>query len=161
MPLTAGVLIIGSLFWDLENDRPAWRKDRLDMAAAQNVAVPIRYGRVSESRGNSYTMVVSRTCPAGRAKLVGCSHAISTVEDLIAEAECLWRAEQPAANPNRIASGWGCVALRCNPKRQIPQDFLQGWAARVAREPGYERLTQALEGGLLQEGCYRSTGLVR
>src|SRR5947209_4925613 len=95
VPLTAGVLIIGSLLWDAEKGRPAWRGARLDKASAQTVTAPIRYGRLSGSRGNSYTMVFSRLCPAGQAKLVPCSHTISTVQDLIAEAECLWKAEQP------------------------------------------------------------------
>lgn len=54
MPLTAGVLIIGSLLWDSEKERPAWRAARLDVAGAQTVTAPIRYGRLSESR---YTMV--------------------------------------------------------------------------------------------------------
>ncbi len=37
MPLKIGILIIGSLFWDLDKNRPGWRADRLDMAGAQNV----------------------------------------------------------------------------------------------------------------------------
>ncbi len=37
MPLSAGVLIIGSLLWDSEKGRPAWRNARLDMAKAQPV----------------------------------------------------------------------------------------------------------------------------
>src|SRR6266436_291433 len=78
VPLTAGVLIIGSLLWDSEKERPAWRGARLNVAAAQTVTAPIRYGRLSESRDNSYTMVFSRMCPAGQAKLVPCSNTIST-----------------------------------------------------------------------------------
>jgi len=45
VPLTAGVLIIGSLFWDSERGRPAWRDARLNMASAQTVTAPLRYGR--------------------------------------------------------------------------------------------------------------------
>jgi len=106
VPLTAGVLIIGSLLWDSEKGRPAWRDARLDVASAQAVTAPIRYGRKARTRGNSFTMVFSRQCPAGLAKLVPCSHTISTPQDLITEAEYLWKAEKPDAELHRIASRW-------------------------------------------------------
>ena len=149
MPLNAGILIIGSLFWDREKGRPAWRDARLNMARSQNVTAPIRYGRLSGSRGNSYTMVFSRLCLGGQAKLVPCSHTILTVQDVIAEAECLWKAEQPAAIAQRIAAKWGCVALLCNPNRDIPDALLKGWEERVTREPGYGNVTQAQDEGIL------------
>ena len=148
MPLTAGVLIIGSLLWDSEKSRPAWRKARLK-TDAQTVTAPIRYGRLSETRGNSYTMVFSRLCQAGRAQLVPCSHRISSLQELIEEAEHLWKAEQPDAKAHRIAASWGCVALLCNPKRQIAADLLKGWAERVVREPQYGKVSQTREEGPL------------
>ena len=73
MPLNVGVLIIGSLFWDSEQNRPAWRDARLDMATAQTVTAPIRYGRRSgRNRGYTYTMVFSRLAELGHAKVVQC-----------------------------------------------------------------------------------------
>lgn len=149
MPLTGGVLIIGSLLWDSEKGRLAWRNARLDMAKAQTVTAPIRYGRLSESRGNSYTMVFSRLCPTGQAILVPCTRGISSVQDLIAEAECLWKAEQPHAKPHRIAAKWGSVVVLCNPERDIPDDLLRGWAERVAAERGYGSVSQTQEEGVL------------
>ena len=158
MPLTAGVLIIGSLLWDSEKGRPAWRDARLNIASGQTVTAPIRYGRLSGTRGTSFTMVFSRLCPMGHAKLVPCSHAISTVQDLIAEAECLWKAEQPDAEPNRIASTWGCVALLHNPLRNISEEVLKGWTERVSREPDYGRVSQTKDEGILVS---REDGLLR
>lgn len=149
MPLTAGVLIIGSLLWDSKKGRPAWRKARLDTGSAQTVTAPIRYGRLSESRGNSYTMVLSRLCQAGQAQLVPCSHTISCLQELIEEAEHLWKAERPRAPAHQIAVDWGCVAILCNPKRQIPVDLLKGWAERVAHEPDYGHVSQTQEEGPL------------
>ncbi len=149
MPLTGGVLIIGSLLWDSEKGRPAWRDARLDMTSAQAVTAPIRYGRKAKTRGNSFTMVFSRLCPAGTAKLVPCSHAISTPQDLITEAEYLWKAEQPDAELHRIASPWGCVAALCNPERNLPEEILNGWAERVADEPGYGNVPQTEAEGRL------------
>jgi hypothetical protein len=65
VPLTAGVLIIGSLLWDSDKERPAWRAARLNVAAAQTVTAPIRYGRLSKSRriGDAW-----RCCPILKGK---------------------------------------------------------------------------------------------
>jgi hypothetical protein len=166
--LNVGVLIIGSLLWDSKKERRAWRKDRLSMESSRAVTVPIRYGRRSTSRGNTYTMVLSRSCyqavcGTGHAKVVSCSRGVSSPQDLFSEAECLWRAEKPDADSGRISATWGCVALLCNPKRRIPDDLLKAWATRVAQKPDkedYQRLIKALdEGGLISEGgCLGSTG---
>jgi len=129
--------------------RESWRNERLVMNSAENVTAPIRYGRLSSSRGNSYTMVFSRLCPAGHAKLIRCSHTIVTLQDLITEAEWLWKAEQPRAKAHRIAADWGCVALLCNPEREIPADLLSRWAERVDREPDYGRVSQTEAEGVL------------
>lgn len=150
MQLNSGILIIGSLLWDSDRGRPAWRDARLDMASAQTVTAPIRYGRLSgKNRGHSYTMVFSRSCEPGHARVVRCKRSISTVDDLIAEAQALWKAEQPSATPGRIAADWGCVALLRNPGRPIPVDLLEEWARRVADEPNYGRVRQAQEEGCL------------
>jgi hypothetical protein len=152
VPLNAGVLIIGSLFWDSERGRPAWREARLDMASAQSVTAPIRYGRLSgKGRGYTYTMVFSRLAGIGHAKVVRCSRPIVTPTDLLAEAEALWKAEQPSAGAGRIADYWGCVALLCNPNRKVPEDLLKAWTDRVGREPDYGKVTQTKEEGRLMD----------
>ncbi len=149
MPLNAGVLIIGSLLWDDNRGRPAWRDGRLDRASAKAVMAPIRYGRLSESRGNTYTMVFSRLCELGQGKLLRCTRTISTPAELMAEAEALWKAEQPGAVPGRIACDWGRVAMLCNPDSRIPEDILKAWADRVGKEPDYGKVTQTQAEGRL------------
>jgi hypothetical protein len=149
VPLTAGVVIIGSLLWDPDPIREAWRGSRLITNSPQAITVPIRYGRLSSSRGNSYTMVFSRSADMGKANLVVCSHLISSVSDLVTEAQHLWNAEQPRAVGGRIASGWGCVALLSNPERTIPEHILKGWAERVGQEPSHGRVSQTEEEGRL------------
>jgi hypothetical protein len=150
MALNTGILIIGSLLWDSEGDRPAWRNERLNLASAQAVTAPIRYGRLSgKKRGHTYTMVFSRLCEIGQAQVVRCSRGVPSAADLIAEAEHLWNAEQPAAGVGRIAADWGCVALLCNPQRNIPKDILTRWADRVANEPDYGNVSQTQEEGIL------------
>jgi hypothetical protein len=159
VPLTAGVLIIGSLLWDSTNGRPAWREARLDRTSAQSVTAPIRYGRLSESRGNTYTMVFSRLCESGRAKVLRCNQSISTPEDLMVEAEALWKAEQPGACAGRIAAEWGCVALLCNPDTEVPENILNAWAERVGCEPDYGNVSHTKEEGCLisDDGLLRSS----
>lgn len=151
MPLNVGILIIGSLLWDKE--RQAWREARLDLTSEQTVTAPIRYGRLSRTRGNTYTMVFSCLCDLGQGKVIRCTRSVSASADLIAEAEALWKAEQQLAEAGRIGSEWGCAALLCNPERQIPGEILKAWAERVGREPGYGRVAQTdEEGRLVSEG---------
>lgn len=140
--LSAGVLIIGSLLWD--KDRQRWRDERLDLTRSELVSVPIRYGRKSgKRRGHTYTMVFSRNAPAGSARVVRCLHAIASANDLITEALKLWEAEALFLNTGRIAASWGCVALLCNPGREIPIDLLTAWSERVNNEPDYGNVSQA------------------
>jgi hypothetical protein len=146
--LNAGILIIGPLLWD--KDRQGWRDARLNINQSELVSAPIRYGRRSgKRRGYTYTMVFSRRAPAGHARVVRCSHAITSGDDLISEALHLWEAEELALNTGRIAASWGCVALLCNPERRIPDDLLKAWAQRVEREQGYGNVSQAEDEGRL------------
>lgn len=140
--LSAGVLIIGSLLWD--KDRQQWRDERLDLTRSELVSAPIRYGRKSgKRRGHTYTMVFSRSAPAGSARVLYCTHEIGSANDLITEALKLWEAEALSLNSGRIAAGWGCVALLCNPERKISADLLKGWSERVKSEPDYGNVSQA------------------
>ena len=150
MPLNGGVLIIGSLLWDDDPVREAWRRERLAMDSTVTVTAPIRYGRRSGvRRGRTYTMVFSRSAQAGRARVVRCSRAITSGGDLIAEALRLWEAEELSANHGQIAANWGCVALLCNPERRIPPEFLRTWAQRVNNEQSYGTVSQTPDEGRL------------
>ena len=135
-----GVLIIGSLYWDDEPPRPGWRAERLDCMHHEHVKAPIRYGRRSQKRGNSYTMVLSQGLGAGEfgtAIAVPCGS-----RDLIAEASWLWAAETKSSGgpTDRISAGFGCVALLENPDLRLPDEVREEWTDRVAREPDYGNL---------------------
>ena len=106
---------------------------------------------VREARGNTYTMVFSRRCEPVRRKCL-LLRTVSTPADLITEAEALWEAEQPQADTRSNRGRWGCVALLCNPEREIPEDLLRAWAERVEREPNYGHVSQTQE-----EGCLLAT----
>ena len=143
-----GVLIIGSLYWDDKEHRKEWRHDRLvALDDRQHVRAPIRYGRLSRSRGCSYTMVFSKQLDApdtpdkcGRAIVVPCQAPVNSVGDLVTEAQCLWRAE--GGKERSISAKWGCVALLEHPKRPMPDDMRAGWT-NVQREQRYGALNSA------------------
>jgi hypothetical protein len=143
--LTVGVLIIGSLYWEGRggNIRSQWRESRLEVGAEKEsvVKAPIRYGRIAESRNNTYTMVFSRCClpshQLGRAKVLWCKQPITSISALKEEAAQLWRAERNRElkqEESRISADWGCVALLINPKSSLPPELLKGWATFVAEE---------------------------
>lgn len=147
MNLSVGILIVGSLYWDSAESREQWRAQRLVVAASKSVFAPIRYGRRSRGREDSYTMVYS---PAlchdvrnlGRAVAVPCCHAVHSAEDLFKEAEYLWAAERKSSKPNGCVSAtWGCVCLAANPAREIPPSLLADWSNRIAREHDYGKFS--------------------
>lgn len=145
MQLSVGILIIGSLYWRMD-ERERWRHKRLRSDREWHVRVPIRYGRLS--RGGTYTMVFAQLTDdqAGQGRAIQCQHVVSSASDLVAEAEWLWSAESNNvprlcfSSPERRISAkakWGCVALLRNPRKEIPQQLLDYWADRVSKEPGY------------------------
>ena len=65
------------------------------LQSVELVLAPIRYGRRSgKRRGYTYTMVFSKHAPVGQVRVVRCSHAITSADDLITEALHLWEAEE-------------------------------------------------------------------
>jgi hypothetical protein len=141
MPLTIGVLIIGSLYWR-NGKRKRWRDWRLDADRKWLVKTPIRYGRLSQNK--TYTMVFfpdSSGDQFGQAIVVPCRRGVLSSEDLIKEAEWLWSAEDNevpslcCSSPKQsISASWGgCVALMGNPESEIPHNLLREWAMHVAK----------------------------
>ena len=154
--LSVGVLIIGSLYWDLASHRKEWRADRLNPGGARTVHASIRYGRRSRTRGCSYTMVFSLDLvadPLGRAIVVPCKHRAQGIDDLSHEAECLWVAERkPDAQMGSLSADWGCVALLVNPNRTDSdhvRELRARWTERVSRERCYGQLNSAVDEGVV------------
>jgi hypothetical protein len=71
--IKGGVITMGSLFWEsgrnclkaiesirLGKLRTKWRNENLVIADSEQVKLPIRYGKISSSRKNTYTMIFSR-----------------------------------------------------------------------------------------------------
>ncbi len=106
-----GILVIGSLLWhqDAGGHRECWRQNRLDLSAKQHVNVPIRYGRTSQTWGNSFTMILDAEASGGQAVLVPCKTPVSSFEGLIEEVQWLWAAEANEPPSNEFHRSWGCV----------------------------------------------------
>lgn len=189
MKLRIGVLVVGSLDWESKDYGPSfhreldekahaqidrrtkWRRNRLKSDAASEfvVRVPIRYGRKSCSRGNTFTMVFSPECEErlGIAKAISCAAEVSSIRQLVAEAEELWVAESSSSQRGKLSSNWGCVALVLPQDflRRAPQDerkaLLDAWATRVSREKSYGKLgfsdeDKRMAGGpVISDGCLR------
>ncbi|MBY3219313.1 hypothetical protein HFO21_33990 [Rhizobium laguerreae] len=126
--MNCGILIIGSLFWDDGTDggRQHWRDNRLDVSRAVPVRVPIDYGRKSSSRSNTFTMVLRADGQPGTGLLVPCRHEVLTIEDLVAEASALWKAEAPKAKTGALGSNWGGVGILFR-EGVVDGSFAQSW----------------------------------
>jgi len=159
--LEAGILIIGSLYWNNDGGRRDWREDRLFNDKAKIVRVPMRYGRLSNKcsgvpRSGTYTMVFADLPPRrfGQAKAVPCRSAISSIADLTTEAEWLWAAEEKKVTCRKdeerrqvetnhaISATWGYVALLVNPesardpkKGLAVEDLRKQWAVHFSQQP--------------------------
>lgn len=121
-------MMIGSLYWDTSDIRTEWRKKRLNNKES-DVNVPIRYGRKSGSRDDTYTMVFSQLCRRkdyglGTAKVIACKNEADCIENIIEEAELLWAAERDKSKTNgKFWTGWGSIGLFCNPTTTFPDNF--------------------------------------
>ena len=80
--MNVGILVIGPLYWD-NNDRKAWRTVHLNMNEKIQVKVPIKYGRKSKTRGDTYTMILNNSVKMGKAVVIPCINPIENVEDLL------------------------------------------------------------------------------
>lgn len=131
-PMNAAILIIGSLRWDNRGGRDVWRKERLLAEQAIPVKAPVRYGRKSRSRGNTYTMVLAPEEKMGRALLVPLIRPVATGTDLFTEAKALWMAETNCDCVTRIHASWGSVGAWFG--NGCGSDWAEGWAGHFTTQ---------------------------
>lgn len=165
MKLKIGILMIGSLYWADDSVRKKWRKNRLLNDEEYDVSVPIRYGRQSRKRDNTFTMVFSSLCyrrshGLGSAKVIHCKQLIKNTDQLIAEAEHLWAAEDNKPEPTgEISANWGRITLLVNPNNKASKDISKAWQERVSRENQYENYStsRAEKSTVLSDGSLNIT----
>lgn len=150
MIFKGGVIIIGSLLWDENPIRHKWRSLNLkDTSTKQLVSVPIRYGRKSSSRNNTYTMIFSNnnSTQQGQAYLLGFKTEIKNAKALQTEAFALGAAEGLWKETPSINNTWGSVGLLMNPKIDAKNkngaDIIRQWW--VQQYQAYDRTFDYLQ----------------
>lgn len=123
--LKGGVLIIGSLLWENDLIRKKWRQDFLEEKNKIETKAPIRYGRISNSRNFTFTMIFSNDC--NEKKLLGNAFFLPfkknpvDIKEIQKNAFELIKSEhkKKQINFNRFHWSWGALALVVNPKSLI------------------------------------------
>lgn len=146
--MRVAILIIGSLWWDEQSGRQAWRNSRLCIDQAVRVEVPIGYRRKSASRGNTYTMTFAPDSPKGAGILVPCRRACRDAQSLATEAALLWRAEKPQCTEGSISSDWGCIGAMFADNACAMQS--QGSWARVFASRVMQPISPVSDAGVLR-----------
>lgn len=123
--MRAGILIIGSLLWDSAPNRDDWRKSHLQIGERMFVKTPIRYGRRSQKRCNTFTMTFGYD--NGQAVLVPCTAKIKDVAGIVEEAKHLWKAEDHNSPAKTIGKRWGCVGAMFR-SESTSADWRKEWA---------------------------------
>lgn len=119
------------MLWD-NGEREKWRQERLNIGKKIYVHAPIRYGRRSQSRGDTFTMTFARSDHMGRAVLVLCRAPIGKLDSLVAEAEALWKAE--GGSTGNVGASWGCVGVLFR-QGIHSEDLREGWAKYFTTNP--------------------------
>lgn len=139
--MNVSILIIGSLLWDEAVHRSDWRRERLDLEKGRSVRVPIRYGRCSGGRCDTYTMVFSELVRRadygmGTGLMVRCKRSVSSLADLIEEVDELWKAESLKGNPpTRLHASWGGVGILFRDTGSPLQDEWTDWVRNRGSYP--------------------------
>lgn len=137
-----GVLVVGSLYWDDDDTRMRWREEWLELEQARRVAAPIRYGRLSKSRGCTYTIVFSRLClrpsyDGGVGLAVPLKRPVGDTNSLLQAAYALWGAEAKSPDAQeKVCASWGVIGLLVNPDRS-GEELITGWSRAVRQQQTY------------------------
>lgn len=128
MNLKIGIIAIGSLLWDNSTKREAWRKKYLNSTRTP-ISLPIRYGRISSSRMNTYTMTYSKNLKKeeyGQGIVIGLKKNVINISDLKGFAEDVIRVERDITQkdwknkimeePFSLNWKWGVLGVCINPK---------------------------------------------
>jgi hypothetical protein len=130
-----GILVIGSLFWDPSRPRCRWRQARFGCGDVRRVKVPIRYGKKSKKRKDTYTMIFAASCSVpdrlGTGLVIPARAECCAPEHLIEEAEHLWAAERDTEAVGGICADWGKVMVKAKPALDPQNVALQGWQGHI------------------------------
>lgn len=167
--LKGGVIVIGSLFWESEqnclpNDekgamRRTWRENNLDLDKAIDVPLPIRYGRSSSSRKCTYTMVFSKECQnakIGQGKVIPFKEEfdLSNYQTFERQVTNLAKVEGIYKQKKKFSADWGTVSIWINPLSKSKEKIVQFWNSIKSVDHGFKQNTnhyKRLDGKLLDD----------
>ena len=139
----AGIVLIGSLVWDVNDNRREWRRDYFEedyLNKIKDIELPIRYGRYSSKR-ECPTMVLSsdfdRASKYGIGKLIPLENSSMNVAELIDSAKRLSKAE--GNDDQKFIKGqnkWCILYCWFNPKIDEAKkiSFLDKWKNEYREE---------------------------
>lgn len=150
MQIQGAVILIGSLFWEDENNciqlktpkglaerRRKWRDAKLNMSSRELIDLPITYVRKSTSRYCTYTMGFANSVDKkGKGYIVPFSDKINIKENynqLYCQALELAEVEGISKpNENTLVKKWGSIGLKLNPafiqkNKIIAENILKFW----------------------------------
>lgn len=136
MEFKGGTIIIGSLLWDKSSIREKWRSLCLNEISTKTpVKMKIRYGRKSQSRQDTYSMIFSNhpKTEFGQAYVLGFKEVIKNARILESQAFALASAEGIWGKEPSLNKSWGTVGLLINPnidkKDKVGADIIRKrWA---------------------------------
>lgn len=142
MRLKVGIIVIGSLLWDNSPKRKFWRKNNLNSTIKKPVKLPIRYGRISSSRMDTYSMTYSMNLKKkeyGQGIVLEFNNPVTSIESLKEISENVIRVERDktkaewevvkSGEPFTLNWNWGVLGICVNPKyfkeKETPEDILK------------------------------------
>lgn len=157
--LKGGVILIGSLFWEDENNaiderenrelarlRKQWREVNLetDRKEIQRLPLPIRYGRCSASRRCTYTMVLGRL-PEDKESfglVIPYKNLFDFSDYTHFEEQARQLAEVEGISKNgdkRLRKTWGCIGIYIKPDSVHTVLLKQHWAKLRSTDSNYNK----------------------
>lgn len=153
--IKGGVILIGSLLWEtkelnpfgdaekkLSELRQIWRNKYLDIDNQSLKPMPIRYGRCSNKRACTYTMVFSRSClkiNSGMSSIIPFKDSFdddgSNFKSMALEL-ALVEGISDSSN-NKLRKSWGCIALYINPKSIFLEKIKSMWEVLKESDTDY------------------------
>lgn len=154
--IKGGVIIMGSLFWEDENNaiqekadickgknRREWRNSYLDLKLTEKTKIPILYGRCSSSRKCTYTMVFSNLAldkeSYGLVIPYKSEIDFSNYLNFKRQAQILADIEGISKDGNRLRKSWGCIGLYINPKSTFSSIIAKNWQTLRLTDSEYQK----------------------
>ena len=106
------------MFWEETEIRDKWRKENLNFDEKKLIDLPIRYGRISETRKCTYSMVFSTDCKSkekiGKGYFIPFKKTLTLLEIIEQGIKIINAEHNKVVEFNRFNWSWGCLGLSIN-----------------------------------------------